>query len=92
MFSWRQNFVTNDVVSQLFGTANATGARAWCIKWGWPLLWALGPNDPAADHMMGGGSTSTYAVGAARRVPQGRQAPHLQLGFGAARLCRWPSR
>ena len=68
-------------MSQLFGTANATGARAWCIKWGWPLLWALGPNDPAADHMMGGGSTGTYAVGAAPP-----RAPRAAGAAFAARL------
>eukprot|EP01052_Picozoa_sp_SAG31_P033095 SAG31_NODE_3697_length_3978_cov_1.827791_2_plen_295_part_00 len=53
---------------QLFGTPNATGARKWCEKWGWPLLWALGPNDQAASHMMGGGSTAVYAVDADDRM------------------------
>ena len=55
---------------QLFGTANVTGARLWCVKWGWPLVWALGPNDPSASQMFhgGGGGSATYAVDADDRM------------------------
>merc|ERR1712087_930475 len=28
----------------LFGTANGDLVRRLCIKWGWPLVWGLGPN------------------------------------------------
>eukprot|EP01062_Namystynia_karyoxenos_P062807 TRINITY_DN55670_c0_g1_i1.p1 TRINITY_DN55670_c0_g1~~TRINITY_DN55670_c0_g1_i1.p1 ORF type:complete len:502 (+),score=86.39 TRINITY_DN55670_c0_g1_i1:95-1600(+) len=31
-------------VPSLFGTTEGESVRAWCAQWGWPLVWALGPN------------------------------------------------
>ena len=31
---------------ELFGTALGNKVQAWCNKWGWSLVWALGPTYP----------------------------------------------
>eukprot|EP01065_Artemidia_motanka_P037926 TRINITY_DN46815_c0_g1_i1.p1 TRINITY_DN46815_c0_g1~~TRINITY_DN46815_c0_g1_i1.p1 ORF type:complete len:494 (+),score=159.59 TRINITY_DN46815_c0_g1_i1:59-1540(+) len=33
-------------VQVLFGTDDGKRVRAWCDRWGWPLLWAQGPEAP----------------------------------------------
>ena len=54
--------------TSLFGTANATAVREWCVQWGWPLVWALGTNSGESDAIGPGGVTAVAAVDGMDRV------------------------
>eukprot|EP01062_Namystynia_karyoxenos_P066684 TRINITY_DN60608_c0_g1_i1.p2 TRINITY_DN60608_c0_g1~~TRINITY_DN60608_c0_g1_i1.p2 ORF type:complete len:524 (+),score=168.49 TRINITY_DN60608_c0_g1_i1:68-1573(+) len=38
----------------LFGTPEGDRVRAWCARWGWPLLWALGPHTAYSNSSLPG--------------------------------------
>ena len=74
--------------TSLFGTANATAVRDWCVQWGWPLVWALGTNSGESDAIGPGGVTAVAAVDGMdrvldplvlRQIPAGR---NISIGNG----------